>query len=70
MTFVVARPNEPAEKLIKRFRRKVATDRIMSEVKKRRYYVTKGEERRIAKRKGIRKARQRRRRAEHRWRRQ
>jgi len=44
--------------LIKRFRRKVIGDRVMSEVRKRRYFVTKGEQSRIDRRKGIRKARQ------------
>jgi small subunit ribosomal protein S21 len=61
MTYVVSRPGESAESLIKRFRKRVTKDRIMSEVKKRRYFVTKGEQKRIEKRKGIRKARQRRR---------
>ncbi len=62
MTIVELRAGESAESLIKRFRRKVTQDRIFSELKKRRYFITKGEQERIAKRKGIRKARQRRRR--------
>jgi small subunit ribosomal protein S21 len=53
MTYVVRRENESSESLIKRFRNKVSKDRIMSELKKRRYFLTKGEEDRIAKRKGI-----------------
>jgi small subunit ribosomal protein S21 len=57
MTIVTMRENESSESLIKRFRNKVARDRIFSELKKRRYYVTKGEEARIAKRKGIARAR-------------
>ncbi|MGC9521315.1 MAG: 30S ribosomal protein S21 [Anaerolineae bacterium] len=59
MTFVVRRDNESNEALIKRFRRKVSSDRILSELRKRRYYLTKGEEERIAKRKGIARARRR-----------
>ncbi len=57
MTYVVRRDNESSESLIKRFRRKVSRDRILSELKKRRYFVTKGEQERIARRKGIQRAR-------------
>ena len=57
MTYVVRRDNESSESLIKRFRNKVSRDRILSELRKRRYYLTKGEEERIAKRKGIARAR-------------
>ena len=70
MTFVVRRDNESNEALIKRFRRKVSQDRILSELRKRRYYITKGQEDRIAKRKGIARARRRerkRRRRQNRW---
>jgi small subunit ribosomal protein S21 len=59
MTYVVRRDNESNDSLIKRFRKKVSRDRILSELRRRRYYVTKGEEERIAKRKGISKARRR-----------
>ncbi len=58
MTYVTSRPGESTESLIKRFSRKVIGDRVMSEVRRRRYFVTKGEQSRIDKRKGIRKARQ------------
>ncbi len=57
MTFVTRRDNESNESLIKRFGRKVTNDRILSELRKRRYFLTKGEEERIAKRKGIARAR-------------
>ena len=70
MTYVVRRDNESNESLIKRFRKKVSRDRILSELRKRRYYITKGEEERIAKRKGISKARRRERklrRRQNRW---
>jgi len=63
MTIVKLRPGESSESLIKRFRKKVSKDRIFSDLKKRRYFVTKGELARIAKRKGIQKARKRQRRA-------
>ncbi len=70
MTFVVCRDNETSESLIKRFGKKVSQDQIMSELRKRRYFLTKGEEERIAKRKGIartRRAERKRRRSQNRW---
>jgi small subunit ribosomal protein S21 len=70
MTFVVRRDNESNESLIKRFGKKVSQDQIMSELRKRRYFLTKGEEDRIAKRKGIartRRAERKRRRSQNRW---
>ena len=57
MTFVTRRDNESNESLIKRFGRTVTNDRILSELRKRRYFLTKGEEERIAKRTGIARAR-------------
>ncbi len=57
MTYVVLREDESSESLIKRFRNKVVRDRIMSELRKRRYFVTKGELGRIARKKGAAKAR-------------
>ena len=70
MTYVVRRENESSESLIKRFRNKVSRDRILSELRKRRYFLTKGEEERIAKRKGIARARRnerKRRQRQNRW---
>lgn len=70
MTFVVRRDNETNDSLIKRFGKKVSQDQIMSELRKRRYFLTKGEEERIAKRKGIartRRAERKRRRSQNRW---
>lgn len=62
MTFVKRRPGESAEQLIKRFRKRVTKDRVKSELKKRRYFITKGEEDRIQRRKAERKMRKRQRR--------
>ena len=59
MTIVTRRDNESFDSLLRRFRKKVNQDRIKTEVRKRRYFVTKGERARIAKRKGIQKERQR-----------
>ncbi|MGC9356874.1 MAG: 30S ribosomal protein S21 [Anaerolineae bacterium] len=66
MTYVTAKPGESAESLLRRFRKQVSKDRIMGEVKKRRYFITKGEKRRIEERKGIRNARKRERKARRR----
>ncbi|MGC9398833.1 MAG: 30S ribosomal protein S21 [Anaerolineae bacterium] len=59
MTYVKRRSGESVEQLIKRFRKRVTKDRIKSELKKRRYFITKGEEERIQRRKAERKMRKR-----------
>jgi small subunit ribosomal protein S21 len=59
MTRVVLQPDESQESLLRRFRKKVTKDRILSTVKKKRYFVSKSEQRRIARRKAIRRARRR-----------
>jgi small subunit ribosomal protein S21 len=61
MTFVIIRKGESFESLMRRFRKRVNQDRIKTELRKRRYFVTKGERDRIAKRKGIQRAQRRRR---------
>jgi len=43
---IKVKPNEPFEKVIRRFRRKVETEGIMREIKKRKFYMTKSEKRR------------------------
>lgn len=57
MTFVTRREDESFDSLLRRFRQKVNQDRLKTELRKRRYFVTKGEQARIAKRKGIQRAR-------------
>ena len=59
MTKVKLRPNESQEQLLKRFRKKVTKDGLMSTVRRKRWYVTKSELRRIEKKKAIRRARRR-----------
>jgi small subunit ribosomal protein S21 len=59
MTFVIRREDESFDSLLRRFRKKVNQDRLKTEVRKRRYFVTKGEQARIAKRKGIQRYRRR-----------
>jgi small subunit ribosomal protein S21 len=59
MTKVVLRDGESQEHLLRRFRKKVARDRILSEAKKKRFFIPKSEQRRIAERKAIRRERRR-----------
>jgi len=56
---VKLRPGESQESLLKRFRQQVIRGRVLSDVRKRRWFVSKSEQRRIAKRKGIRRAKKR-----------
>jgi small subunit ribosomal protein S21 len=53
---VVLRPNESPEQLLKRFRKSVAKSGILSTVRRKRWYVSKSELRRIQKKKAIRRA--------------
>lgn len=57
MTTVHARPGEQFDDLMKRFRRKVQADNILTTVRRKRFYVSKSELRRKAKQRAIRKAR-------------
>jgi small subunit ribosomal protein S21 len=59
MTKVVRRNGESPESLLKRFRKKVARDRILSDAKRKRYFVSKSEQKRIALRKAKRRERKR-----------
>jgi len=51
------RQGETQESLLKRFRKSVAKDGILSTVRRKRWYVSKSELRRIQKKKSIRRAR-------------
>jgi small subunit ribosomal protein S21 len=57
MASVVLRPNESQDQLLKRFRKSVAKSGILSTVRRKRWYVSKSELRRIQKKKAIRRAR-------------
>lgn len=59
MVKVKKRENESFNKLISRFRKKVTRSKVLSEHRKRRFFTSKSEERRIAKKKAIRKMHQR-----------
>ena len=69
MTQVVLQDGESFDSLLKRFRKKVTRSRILSEVKKRRYYVPKSEKRHRARRKAINRERRRQRKVRRRLRR-
>jgi len=56
---VILRPGETQESLLKRFRKEVAEEGILSIVRKKRWYISKSEMKRIKLRKAIRKARRR-----------
>lgn len=68
LTRVELRPGESPESLLKRFRKKVAKARILSTVKKKRHFVSKSEQRRIARRKAVSRERKRQRKREKRYR--
>ncbi len=61
---VEMRPGETFESLLRRFGRAVNSGGILKEHRKRRWFVSKGEQRRMAEKKGIRRAKQRMRRSE------
>lgn len=57
MTHVELRPGESQDSLLKRFRKQIANDGVLSTVRRKRWYVSKSELRRIQKKKAIRRAR-------------
>jgi small subunit ribosomal protein S21 len=59
MTKVWLRSGESPESLLKRFRKKVIRDRVLSDIKKKRFFVSKSDQRRIAQRKAVRRERKR-----------
>ena len=69
MATVELRPNESQEQLLKRFRKKVQRERVLSDVKKKRFFMSNSEKQRIALRKAKRRERNRKRKAERRMRR-
>ena len=48
MTTVTLRPDESQERLLKRFRKQVQKDRVLSEARKKRFFLSKSAKRRIA----------------------
>jgi small subunit ribosomal protein S21 len=66
MPTVVLRPNESQEQLLKRFRKKVAKSGILSTVRRKRWFVSKSELRRIQRKKAIRRLKRRQRKIDRR----
>ncbi len=56
-TNVTLRPGESQESLLKRFRKEVVKGRVLSTYRKKRWFVSKSEQRRLAKQRAVRKAR-------------
>ena len=56
---VTLRPNESQDQLLKRFRKKVAKSGILSTVRRKRWFVSKSELRRINKKKAVRRLKRR-----------
>jgi small subunit ribosomal protein S21 len=59
MIGVEKKNNESPEQLLRRFRKKVSRSGVMSDVRKKRWHVSKSELRRIEKKKAIRRSRRR-----------
>jgi small subunit ribosomal protein S21 len=64
MTSVVLRPNESQDQLLKRFKKKVMRSGIMTQLRNKRWFVSKSEVRRIEKKKAIRRLNKRKRQSE------
>jgi small subunit ribosomal protein S21 len=59
MATVVLRPNESQDALLRRFRKKVAKSGILSTVRRKRWFVSKSELRRIQRKKAVRRLKRR-----------
>lgn len=60
MAVVKLRPNESQEQLLKRFRKKVVKSGVLSTVRNKRWFVSRTEQRRLEKKKAIRRLKRRR----------
>ena len=63
MAKVVLREGESQDKLLRRFRKKIIRSGLMSEVRKRRWFISKNEQRRMDDKKAIRRMKKRARRS-------
>ncbi len=59
MAMVVLRSGESQDQLLKRFRKKVVKSGVLSTVRRKRWYVSKSEQRRMEKKKAIRRIKRR-----------
>ena len=57
MPKVVLRQNESQQQLLRRFRKTVSTSGILGAIRNKRWFISKAEQRRIAKKKAIRRIR-------------
>jgi len=55
MTAVTLRNNESQDQLLKRFRKKIVKSGILSTVRRKRWFISKSEQRRMEKKKAIRR---------------
>ena len=59
MTQVILRPNESQDQLLRRFRKKVVRSGILSTVRKKRWFISKSEDRRMEAKKSARRMKRR-----------
>lgn len=59
MTSVILRQNESQDQLLKRFRKKVVKSGVLSTVRRKRWFISKSELRRVEKKKAIRRMKRR-----------
>jgi small subunit ribosomal protein S21 len=59
MTVVTLRQNESQDQLLKRFRKKVVKSGVLSTVRRKRWFVSKSEQRRMEEKKAIRRIKRR-----------
>jgi len=59
VTIVVLRQNESQDQLLKRFRKKVVKSGVLSTVRRKRWFISKSELRRVEKKKAIRRIKRR-----------
>jgi small subunit ribosomal protein S21 len=59
MATVVIRPNESQDQLLRRFRKKVVKSGVLSTVRRKRWFISKSEQRRIEKKKATRRLKRR-----------
>jgi small subunit ribosomal protein S21 len=59
MTLVVLRSNESQESLLKRFRKKIVKSGVLSTVRRKRWFISKSEQRRMEDKKAVRRLKRR-----------
>jgi len=64
---VEKRPGESEAQMFRRFRKRVMRSQLLSTVRKKRWFISKGEQKRIDQKKGIQRAQKRMRKMNHRY---